>query len=214
MYYKCLNTKIGFLVILVHFLMCYNPFMLEYYLFLSSSPLDRKVFENIVISNYEGEVEVKYTSSLEGYLLADSSFYKDLDRCVARLHNELNADIAFLCVPKDDGFMRKELREAKELFPNSLHHLSDIILKQFSYGDFSAYPFLSGIFKKMDPVLLETAKAYLDNDLDASLASDHLYIHRNTFLYRIKAFVKASGVDIRVYHNALLLDIYLRMSQK
>ncbi|MBP5090998.1 MAG: helix-turn-helix domain-containing protein [Bacilli bacterium] len=36
-------------------------------------------------------------------------------------------------------------------------------------------------------------------------------MHRNTFNYRLNRFVESTGVDVRYYHNALLLDYYLRM---
>ena len=57
--------------------------------------------------------------------------------------------------------------------------------------------------------LMETSSAYLKSDLNASLASSSLYIHRNTFNYRLQKFIDVTGLDIRNYHNALLLEIYL-----
>ena len=46
------------------------------------------------------------------------------------------------------------------------------------------------------------------------LASEALFVHRNTFNYRLNAFIRESGLDIRDYHNALLLEIYFQLSPR
>ena len=53
-----------------------------------------------------------------------------------------------------------------------------------------------------------TAGTYLRCGLDASLAANKLIVHRNTFNYRLNAFIARTGLDIRDYHNALLLELY------
>ncbi|HBB05327.1 MAG TPA: hypothetical protein DCZ41_01870, partial [Firmicutes bacterium] len=44
----------------------------------------------------------------------------------------------------------------------------------------------------------------------ACLTAETLYIHRNTFNYRLNAFIEKTGLDIREYHNALLLEFYFQ----
>ena len=103
---------------------------------------------------------------------------------------------------------------APKYYPGQVSFMSDLILKQMSFGDFSSFAFLSALFRSLPEELLETGKAYLSAGLDAKLAADLLIVHRNTFNYRLNRFIEASGVDIRDYHNAMLLDYYLRMRVK
>jgi DNA-binding PucR family transcriptional regulator len=89
--------------------------------------------------------------------------------------------------------------------------MSDILMKEFSFGDFSSLPLLSQEFKAVPHELLLTAGAFLRCGLNASLAAETLIIHRNTFNYRLAQFIDITQLDIRDYHNALLLEIYFQL---
>ena len=108
----------------------------------------------------------------------------------------------------------KSLREALSAFPNKVVHMSDLILNEISYGDYSSLSFLKASFRDLPSEVALTASAYLRYGLDASLASDALYIHRNTFLYRLEKFKSLTGMDIRDYHDALLYEIYSGLLKK
>ncbi|MGN1075804.1 MAG: helix-turn-helix domain-containing protein, partial [Candidatus Enteromonas sp.] len=44
------------------------------------------------------------------------------------------------------------------------------------------------------------------------LSAQTLFVHRNTFLYRLNKFIELTNLDIRDYHNALLLELYFQIS--
>jgi DNA-binding PucR family transcriptional regulator len=48
--------------------------------------------------------------------------------------------------------------------------------------------------------------------LDATLSAKRLFVHRNTFLYRLNRFIELTNLDIRDYHNALFLELYFQLS--
>ncbi len=58
-----------------------------------------------------------------------------------------------------------------------------------------------------DTVLMETVDCFIKNDLNVSVASRALYMHRNTLLYRLKAIKRLTGLDLRRYDAAVTFQI-------
>lgn len=61
----------------------------------------------------------------------------------------------------------------------------------------------------IDDETLITINKFFDNNLNVSETSRQLYVHRNTLVYRIEKLQKATGLDIRVFDDALTLKIAL-----
>lgn len=61
--------------------------------------------------------------------------------------------------------------------------------------------------------LLNTVKAYLDNNLNISEASRVLYIHRNTLMYRLDKFNKMTGLDCSKFEVGMKVGIALLILQ-
>uniref|UniRef100_UPI00117B92E1 PucR family transcriptional regulator n=1 Tax=Klebsiella pneumoniae TaxID=573 RepID=UPI00117B92E1 len=61
----------------------------------------------------------------------------------------------------------------------------------------------------IDDEILMTANKFFDNSLNVSETSRQLYIHRNTLVYRLEKLQKSTGLDIRVFDDALTLKIAL-----
>lgn len=62
---------------------------------------------------------------------------------------------------------------------------------------------------EMDEETLVTVEKFFENNLNVSETSRQLFIHRNTLVYRIEKLQKATGLDIRVFDDALTLKIAL-----
>lgn len=68
---------------------------------------------------------------------------------------------------------------------------------------------LNNELDKIDKELIDTAKTYLECNMNAVLASNTLYIHRNTFNYRLNKFIEITQLDIKNYNNSLIFFLYL-----
>lgn len=66
---------------------------------------------------------------------------------------------------------------------------------------------------KSSQELLNTVKAYLDNNLNVSEASRVLYIHRNTLMYRLDKFNKMTGLDCSRFEVGMKVGIALLILQ-
>lgn len=61
----------------------------------------------------------------------------------------------------------------------------------------------------LDEEELHTIQKFFENNLNVSETARQLFIHRNTLVYRIEKIQKATGLDIRIFDDALTLQIAL-----
>ena len=50
---------------------------------------------------------------------------------------------------------------------------------------------------------------FFENSLNVSETARQLYIHRNTLVYRLDKVHKATGLDLRVFEDAITFEIAL-----
>ena len=60
-----------------------------------------------------------------------------------------------------------------------------------------------------DEETLTTINKFLENSLNVSETSRQLFIHRNTLVYRLDKLQKATGLDLRVFEDAITFKIAL-----
>ena len=61
----------------------------------------------------------------------------------------------------------------------------------------------------LDEETLVTINKFFENNLNVSETSRQLYVHRNTLVYRLEKLQKSTGLDIRVFDDALTFKIAL-----
>ena len=61
----------------------------------------------------------------------------------------------------------------------------------------------------LDEETLMTINKFFENNLNVSETSRQLYVHRNTLVYRLEKLQKSTGLDIRVFDDALTFKIAL-----
>ncbi len=61
----------------------------------------------------------------------------------------------------------------------------------------------------LDDETLTTINKFFENNLNVSETSRQLYVHRNTLVYRLEKLQKSTGLDIRVFDDALTFKIAL-----
>ena len=60
-----------------------------------------------------------------------------------------------------------------------------------------------------DEETLETISKFFENNLNVSETSRQLFIHRNTLVYRLDKLDRATGLDLRVFDDAITFQIAL-----
>ncbi|MBP5325830.1 MAG: helix-turn-helix domain-containing protein, partial [Pseudobutyrivibrio sp.] len=74
--------------------------------------------------------------------------------------------------------------------------------------------FISEIFENKSPddfdeETLTTISKFFENSLNVSETSRQLYIHRNTLVYRLDKLEKSTGLDLRIFEDAITFKIAL-----
>ena len=77
--------------------------------------------------------------------------------------------------------------------------------------------FLNEVFTKntmdqIDEETLTTVNQFFANNLNISETARHLYIHRNTLVYRLEKIQKTIGLDVRVFEDALTFKIAMMVA--
>ena len=63
--------------------------------------------------------------------------------------------------------------------------------------------------RDLEEEMLTTIMKFFENNLNVSETSRQLFIHRNTLVYRIARLQENTGLDIRVFEDALTFQIAL-----
>ncbi len=91
--------------------------------------------------------------------------------------------------------------------PGKVDSLGDLMLQLIFDGNQILSPLIKEEFSQIPRHLMQTASMLLACDLKATVASERLYVHRNTFAYRLNQFVNLTGLDIRQHDHALLFSL-------
>ena len=62
---------------------------------------------------------------------------------------------------------------------------------------------------EFDEETLTTINKFFENSLNVSETSRQLYIHRNTLVYRLDKIEKSTGLDLRIFEDAITFKIAL-----
>ena len=186
----------------------YNIYMIKYYYFSSQFKLNRGAFDDIIRNSYTQYIEIEYLNDFNGIILADENFFVRLKSIIDILSVDLNTNFIFLESYKLSNLAEKALLKLQKRCSSGLFSLSLVILQYYMSGDLELYEELKKEFSSLKKELLDTAVAYINCNMNACLASKSLYIHRNTFNYRLNKFIEQTSLDIRNYNNSILLLTY------
>lgn len=67
---------------------------------------------------------------------------------------------------------------------------------------------------EFDEETLTTINKFFENNLNVSETSRQLYIHRNTLVYRLDKLQKSTGLDLRVFEDAITFKIALMVVKR
>ena len=91
--------------------------------------------------------------------------------------------------------------------PGKVDTLADFVLQTMLEGNRAFVQYIYEEFQLVPRHLMQTASTLMSCDMKATSASKKLYIHRNTFAYRLNQFIELTGLDIRLHDHALFFTL-------
>ena len=82
--------------------------------------------------------------------------------------------------------------------------LCEMFLKEVFSGD---------VLEMLDEETLSTVNLFFENSLNISETARKMYVHRNTLVYRLEKLQKITGLDVRVFDDALTFKIALMVAK-
>ncbi len=67
-------------------------------------------------------------------------------------------------------------------------------------------------FESIGRDVMDTARMYLDTGRSVNASAAHLYLHRNTFRYRLNKFITQTKLDIREIEQGKLLEMWFLLT--
>lgn len=183
------------------------------YLFQTSEPVNARALEEIFLSLDVNPI-FTYITPQKGMIETENNIDNILSEKAFDIHNQLGIFISFLKAPNSGELAMRLLAKSFSYYPNALRYMSDILFKELTFGDYASVPLLYREFASVPKELMGTIGAYLRCGLDGSEAAKMLFIHRNTFLFRLDKFIKLTNIDVRDYHDALLLELYFQLAER
>lgn len=158
------------------------------------------------------DVDINYTDKNTCYLLVDSDFVLTIENIASTISSDLGIKMTIIVAHDTNEVANIALTFAYE---NGIPfaYLPSVVLQMLLLNKQGIKKALISEFEDVPYELILTAKAYISNGLNAKNAANSLYVHRNTFNYRLAKFIKSSKLDIREFWNALYFQLYLELTR-
>ena len=133
---------------------------------------------------------------------------------LASFEADLGSNISAVSGIKDDSLMLVALDCATRYALGKMVDLKDVMLMCVWDKDTSLLNATSTKLKDLSAEILDTIRMYFYTSQNAVLAAKQLYLHRNTFNYRLDKFSEKTNMDIRNPHIAQYLYQYFILIER
>ncbi len=185
--------------------------MQRYYHFWSDEPLRTAQLEDILRDAYRGDLSLVMLSSNQGYCLASADLAETLEVIVPLIASDFGMNLTVLISHANDTLAQMALKKAATIRHERCTYVGDLLLDELLRGDRGLVNEALKAFRSVPHDEMMTAQAFVSCGLNATLAAKKLYVHRNTFNYRLKKFIDLTGLDIRDFHNAGFFTLVSRL---
>lgn len=127
--------------------------------------------------------------------------------------NDLSCTITTVIGFDHDSIMKEALDMAVNLREGRMLDIGDVLLLSTINQDYKVLNACKELINQIPNDILKTAQMYLLTQGNAQEAAKLLYLHRNSFTYRLNKFIQLSKIDIRESSLMSFLHIYFTLQQ-
>lgn len=173
--------------------------MSYHYQFWIQKTIDPYILHDLFVNHFQaGPLRLKMVTKRNGTISVNRDLSVDLDAIIPTISNDLGSGIVIVISPLDTDIGHRAVMKARR-YGTGVYHLAEVLLMMLIERDYSLVPTLREQFENVPRALIQTADMLIRCGLNASLAAEKLYIHRNTFNYRLAKFIELTDLDIRDY---------------
>lgn len=173
----------------------------KYYFVRANHPLNFQTFAELISAQMNQTILITTLSPSEGMFSAPADLAADFYSFLPLISNDLNNSFFILVSPKNDHLTSLMFAHPPIKSPG-VYHLMEALMAAVIDKNTQLIEAAIADFINLPHALIQTADMYIQCGLNGLLASEKLYLHRNTFIYRLNQFIKLTGLDIRDYWNA------------
>lgn len=182
--------------------------MSKYYYFNLTNDIDKSLWENTISGCFFDVTKINWLTKNKGYIVSETNINHSISEILPMLSSDLTCQITFMTSHSNDYFS-EYCRDY--IFDNSsgkLFNLSNVVLHALINKNEFIIEAFNNYFSKVDKELLYDIKTYLNCDGSGIVAASKLYIHRNTWLLRIKKFERITGLNLDDYDDLSFVQLW------
>lgn len=164
--------------------------------------------EGVIIQlKTEGEHVIEELEQMAAALTAD--FFTEMSLFIGQMIQDTNL-INLLHIYKSE---KKWFSSGLHLMPSQMVFTQQDIVPAILFSEASDET-IQYLKKLIEPVqedteLLKSIRIYLESNLNITLASKQLYVHRNSLQYRVDKFIERTGIDVKSFKGAVMVYLAL-----
>lgn len=188
--------------------------MARWVLFQADAPLDFAALRELMEGSLDEEGEWEIHSDRSGCFCTGGPLKDRLEVLLPMINNDLGCTLSMLLTHHPDALSWACLRLVSRRRGGRCTMLADAVILGYLDQDEEIKRCFDVYFERIPFPALKTAEALIQTGQNASRAAAKLYVHRNTFQYRLRHFIELSGLDIRDPDNAHLFYFYMLIKEK
>jgi hypothetical protein len=185
--------------------------MKNYYLFHSKTKFQPKQIKDIIAENYRDDFTFEMIEINQGFIIADEKLFDVLETLIPLINQDLGIGLTILVSHQNHRLANHVLRFLIQKGVSTCRYLGDVLMERLMDSDSQFNLFVIDEFKNIPREIILTASMFIHCGLNAIKTANKLYIHRNTFNYRLHKFIALTGLDIRDYRHALYFELASRL---
>lgn len=161
-----------------------------------------------IILNYLHSADISYEDDIMSVSTTNNDAFELLLHKIHNLINEeLNINITILIIPFFDDIFKKYLT----YIPNEVSTIFNVFIKNIN--DKNVEKDSKTILNSIEKKDLDTIKAFLMCNGNSCASANELYLHRNSFNYRMNCFMNSTSLDVRDLNTLMFIRLLIGINK-
>ena len=178
--------------------------MIRYYHYQLHNQIRKNDFFSALLQSGSFDLEHFDIDCDTGCFIAEDETIISLEQCIPSLIQDFDYGIRIMSSFSDTSFMRYLFNLSFQLEFKHMYYYYEVLFQALLDHDQTSINYLHQIISKLTREDIETLRMYMQCSMNANRASSALFIHRNTFHYRINRILDKTGIDFKDFNNMLL----------